>query len=126
MMARVSRNVLKELDAKPVTISWGEEKELLLSNILFEEKPPFPQLGYSYGPIPMIGGLGVVWQGGSHQQLGRTKTTSASWRYISDLGNATIASSLPGGPSGNRFDGHLYVSGIREHLEGKYNYFNLF
>jgi penicillin amidase len=125
MVTRIFIAVLEELDAELTAISWGTTNTLTMPNILFEDQFPFPQLGYSYGPFPMAGALGVVWQGASHQQLGRTKSVSASWRFLSDLGNATIASSLPGGPSGNRLDGHLYVSGIKEHLQGKYDYFTL-
>jgi hypothetical protein len=127
-IARLLRNVLQELDASyssSLMPSWGEAQKYYMSNILFEHNFPFSMLGYSYGPVSMTGGLGVIWQGGRRQPArGQTKAVGPSWRFISDLGNATVASSLPGGPSGNRMDGHLYVSGIQDHLEGGYSYFN--
>ena len=121
---RIFNLVLDELDSSSEGVSWGEANKYYMKNLLLKDKP-FDQIGYSYGPVPMVGGLAVISQAFSTQQLGRSKVFSPSWRFISDLGNFTVASSLPGGPSGNRFDGYLYVTGIKDHILGQYDYFSL-
>jgi hypothetical protein len=59
----------------------------------------------------MEGGLGHVdWQGviiGNLTDL--PKVRDLFWRFLCDLGNVTLASSLPGGPSGNCWGGHLFT-----------------
>ena len=86
-MTQVLLGVLEELDTEPTALSLGKIKELAMPNTLFEDQFSFPQLGYFYGPIPMNGG-GVVWQSGIQQA---NAYVSASWRFLSDLGNTRIA-----------------------------------
>jgi penicillin amidase len=119
--------VLSEFNADETKshATWGGTNELLLVNVLFRGQSWAQLLGYAVGPIPFAGGMGVVWQGTSRQHLGSTRVVSPSWRYISDLGNASVATTLPGGPSGDRWQGVLYTSGVEDIVEGKYNHISL-
>ena len=106
--------------------TWGKMHKFYLHNVLFQDKDPFAHLlGYSVGPFPFYGGAGVVWQGSSRQVHGITKVVGPSWRYLCDLGNGTVATALPGGPSGDKWDGALYSSGMEDIVDRTYDYFSL-
>ncbi len=98
---------------------WGEGRKVMMNNIMFAGRLP-KFLGFDYGPIEIIGNRATIPQGQIfHTMGGRQGTFSPTFKFVTDLAEECIYSTMAGGPSDRRFS-PWYTSGIADWLAGKY------
>jgi penicillin amidase len=97
---------------------YGETRQVVLSHLLFGGKLP-RFLGFDRGPIPLPGSRATIPQGQIFRSGGRTTTFSPSYRFVADLGEATLHTNLAGGPSDRRFS-RWYASDLENWIKGIY------
>ena len=97
---------------------WGEIRQVIMKNILFDEKLP-KFLGFDRGPITIIGSLATPHQGQIFESAGRLTTFAPSFRLVSDMADDHIHTNMAGGPSDRRFS-KWYVSDLENWKTGKY------
>jgi penicillin amidase len=98
--------------------TWGERNRITLTNIFFAGGLP-QVLGFDRGPVPLRGGRATPHQGQIFVNAGRTTSFGPSLRLIADLGEQTLLTAMPGGPSDRRFS-RWYDSGVEGWLAGRY------
>jgi penicillin amidase len=113
LLTAIDRGLAK--DARP----WGEGRRVMMNNIMFAGRLP-RFLGFDYGPIEIIGGRATIPQGQIFTTLGgRQGTFSPTFKFITDLSEECIHSTMAGGPSDRRFS-KWYTSGVADWLAGRY------
>lgn len=103
-----------EKDAPP----WGETRKVMMNNIMFAGRLP-KWLGFDYGPIEIIGGRATIPQGQIFKTAGRKATFSPTFKFVTDLSDDCIWSTMAGGPSDRRFS-KWYKSGVADWVAGRY------
>jgi penicillin amidase len=98
--------------------TWGERNPITLTNIFFAGRMP-RLLGFDRGPVPLRGGRATPHQGQVFESAGRTTSFGPSLRLIADLGEKTLLTAMPGGPSDRRFS-RWYDSGTADWLAGRH------
>lgn len=97
---------------------WGEGREYVLRHLLLGGKLP-GLFGFDRGPVTAVGGRATVHQGQIARRGGRVTTFVPSFRFVTDLGEAPLRTTLLGGPSDRRFS-RWYCSDLRNWLQGRY------
>jgi penicillin amidase len=98
--------------------TWGNRNQITLTNVFFAGGLP-RVLGFDRGPVPLRGGRATPHQGQLFVSAGRTTSFGPSLRLIADLGEGTLSTAMPGGPSDRRFS-RWYDSGTADWLAGRY------
>jgi penicillin amidase len=98
--------------------TWGERNRITLTNLFFAGGLP-RIAGFDRGPVPLRGGRATPHQGQLFVSAGRTTSFGPSLRLIADLGEGTLLTAMPGGPSDRRFS-RWYDSGTAGWLAGRY------
>ena len=98
--------------------TWGSQQKIIFKNIFFGGKLP-KFLGFDRGPVILKGGRATPHQGQIYESAGRLTTFAPSYRFVTDLKDDHISSTLAGGPSDRRFS-KWYCSELKGWLEGKY------
>jgi penicillin amidase len=83
----------------------------MFKHLLFGGKLP-SFLGFDYGPVELMGCRATVPQGQIFKNAGRTTTFSPSYRFIADMNDKKLHTTLAGGPSDRRFS-RLYLCDIK-------------
>jgi len=99
-------------------IKWGETRQVILKNILFDGKLP-KFLGFDRGPVTIIGSLATPHQGQIFESAGRLTTFAPSYRMITDMAEDHIHTNMAGGPSDRRFS-KWYCSDLENWKAGIY------
>jgi penicillin amidase len=113
VFARVAARVLGQ-EAKTL----GEDQQIRLTHPLLRGRLA-SWLGFDYGPVALRGGRGTIHQTQIYRSGGRETSFAPSYRFITDLGERCVRTSLAGGPSDRRFSGR-YTTGIADWLEGRF------
>jgi penicillin amidase len=113
----IYRTVLKRALATSAA-PYGESRSVSLKHLMLGSKLP-RSLGFDRGPIILSGGRATVHQGQILRSRGRTIASGPSYRFVTDLGEDTMHTTLPGGPSDRRFS-RWYASGLLDWARGIY------
>lgn len=98
---------------------WGEGRKVMMNNLMFAGRLP-KFLGFDYGPIEIIGGRATIPQGQIFKTFGgRQATFSPTFKFVTDMAEECIHSTMAGGPSDRRFS-PWYTSGIEDWVAGRY------
>lgn len=116
--ARVANAVLDSLATAEI-LPWGIEKQYVMKNIFFADANLPSWLGFDSSPVPAPGASGTVVQSASFRTHGRDSNWQQSWRFWTDLAAPVALTTMPGGPSGNRFSA-LYTSNTQAWSDRKY------
>ena len=115
---RIAARVLDEL-AHVEILPWGIEKQYVMKNIFFADAHLPPWLGFDSPPVPAPGASCTVVQSAGFGSHGRKSDWQQSWRFFTDLSASVSLTTMPGGPSGNRFS-PLYTSNTHAWSERLY------
>lgn len=97
---------------------WGEINQLVMTNLFFGGKLP-KFLGYDKGPFALKGGRATVHQGQIYKSGGRMTSFTPSYRFVTDMSDHYIHSTLAGGTSDHRWS-RYYANEIDNWLKGIY------
>lgn len=97
---------------------WGDVNRMVMTNMFFGGKLP-SFLGFDRGPIELKGGRATVHQGQIYSSAGRVTSFTPSYRFVTDLAESTITSSLAGGASDKRWSKY-YANEIERWTKGVY------
>ncbi|MEA2101868.1 MAG: penicillin acylase family protein [Thermodesulfobacteriota bacterium] len=99
-------------------VAYGKTRRIMFKHLLFGDKLP-SFLGFDYGPVELMGCRATVPQGQIFKNAGRTTTFSPSYRFIADMNDNKLHTTLAGGPSDRRFSS-LYLCDIKNWFKGIY------
>jgi acyl-homoserine lactone acylase PvdQ len=116
--ARVANAVLDSLATAEI-LPWGVEKQYVMKNIFFADANLPAWLGFDSAPVLAPGASGTVVQSASFRTHGRDSNWQQSWRFWTDLAAPLALTTMPGGPSGNRFSA-LYTSNTQAWSDRSY------
>lgn len=97
---------------------WGAVNRMTMTNMFFGGKLP-SFLGFDKGPVELKGGRATVHQGQIYNSGGRLTSFTPSYRFVTDMSEGNIHSSLAGGTSDNRWSKY-YANEIKNWQEGIY------
>ncbi len=97
---------------------WGQTRTVMMTNLMFGGSLP-SRLRFDHGPIEIIGGRATIPQGQIFMTAGRKATLSPTFKFVTDLSQDCIWSTMAGGPSDRRFS-KWYVSGVADWVAGRY------
>lgn len=98
--------------------SFAESRPVTMKHIFFGDiLPSF--LGFDLGPYSFEGSRATVNQGQFYRSAGRSTSFCPSLRFIADLGQEEVYTTLIGGTTDRRFSKH-YKQGVEDHLHGKF------
>lgn len=98
--------------------TWGETHQFMMTNIFFNGRLP-RFLGFDRGPYVAIGSRATIHQAQLYRSHGRETSFLPSYRFIADLGEDHIHTTLAGSPSDRRFS-RWYASNLTDWLQGRY------
>ena len=102
------------IEARP----YAEGRQIRLDHLLYGSKLP-RFLGFDRGPIPLRGGRATVHQGQLLRGRGRLIACGPSYRFITDLAQDVMHTTLPGGASDRRFS-PWYANRLADWLSGTF------
>jgi penicillin G amidase len=105
---RIAASVLDALAGAEI-LPWGVEKQYVMKNIFFADMNLPAWLGFDSAPVAAPGASGTVVQSATFRSHGRDSNWQQSWRFFTDMAHDVALTTMPGGPSGNRFSA-LYQS----------------
>lgn len=97
---------------------WGQDRQLVLSHILFGGKLP-GWMGFDRGPIQLAGGRATPHQGQLYRSGDRATSFAPSIRFLTDFAEDAAHTRLIGGVSDRRFS-KLYCNELGAWLAGTY------
>jgi penicillin amidase len=104
--------------ASVVVRRWGDVNRFTMTNMFFGGKLP-KFLGFDKGPVELKGGRATVHQGQIYSAAGRETSFTPSYRFVTDLSEQFIYSSLAGGASDKRWSKY-YANEIENWTKGIY------
>ncbi len=111
------QKVINQLDDSSI-VRWGDVNQITMTNMFFGGKLP-KFLGFDKGPIELKGGRASIHQGQIYTSAGRTTSFTPSYRFVTDMADEHISSSLAGGASDKRFSKY-YANEITNWQKGVY------
>jgi penicillin amidase len=98
--------------------AWGQDRQVAMAHILLGGKLP-GFAGFDRGPLTVIGGRATIHQGQIYESGGRVTTFMPSYRWVTDMAESRLHSTLAGGPSDRRFS-KWYVADLANWQDGRY------
>ncbi len=115
---RIAALVLDGLAGAEI-LPWGREKQYVMRNMFFGDLQLPAWLGFDSPPVPAPGASGTVVQSAAFKTHGRDSNWQQSWRFFTDLAQRVALTTMPGGPSDNRFSA-LYQSSTADWIARRY------
>jgi penicillin amidase len=104
--------------ARAMPRRWGDVQRFEMPHLAFGGLPKV--LGFDRGPFPLVGSIGTVRQGYAVQIDGAPLVNGPAYRFVADLSEEGMWSTLPGGIDGSRWS-ETYVCWLEEWREGRYH-----
>ncbi|CAG5080772.1 penicillin acylase family protein [Parvicella tangerina] len=99
-------------------VRWGDINQITMTNMFFGGKLP-GFLGFDKGPIELKGGRSSIHQGQVYTSAGRITSFTPSYRFITDMDESFIYSTLAGGASDKRWS-KFYANEVDNWKNGIY------
>lgn len=111
------KNSVAQINNKEIQ-RWGDVNRFDMTNMFFGGKLP-KFLGFDKGPVELKGGRATVHQGQIYNSAGRITSFTPSYRFVTDMSESVIYSSLAGGASDRRWSKY-YANEVHDWKAGKY------
>jgi len=98
--------------------AWGEIQTISFNHLVFGTAPSWLRL--NRGPFPLPGSRGTIRQAYAVEMDGQRQVTAPAYRFVTDLGDETAWTALPGGIDGSAFSSS-YDCWLDDYLAGRYH-----
>jgi penicillin amidase len=106
----------RALDCEPR--AWGEVQRFMMKHLLLGDRLP-AALGFDRGPVTAKGSRATIHVSQIYKLNGRETSFVPSYRFVTDMADNTLHTTLAGGPSDRRFS-RWYASDVDDWLAGNY------